>query len=43
MPVDVVKAHSEVLTKYKADPAFKATVDAAAKKVIRMKLCLGLL
>lgn len=43
MPVDVVKAHTEILTKYKSNPAFKATVDAAAKKVIRMKICLGLL
>jgi len=41
MPLDCVKSHSEILAKYKSDPAFKAVVEAAAKRVIRMKLCVG--
>jgi beta-N-acetylhexosaminidase len=43
MPVDAKKAHSEILTHYRKDAAFRAQVDAAAKKVIRMKIALGLL
>lgn len=43
MPVDAKKAHAEILSHYRKDPAFKAQVDAAAKKVIRMKIALGLL
>ena len=43
MPVDAKKAHSEILQHYRRDPAFKAQVDAAAKKVIRMKIAMGLL
>lgn len=43
MPVDAKKAHGEILSHYRKDPAFKAQVDAAAKKVIRMKIALGLL
>lgn len=43
MPVDAKKAHTEILQHYRKDPAFKAQVDAAAKKVIRMKIAMGLL
>ena len=43
MPVDAKKAHEELLTAYRNDKAFKNQLDAAAKKVIRMKICLGLL
>ena len=43
MPVDAQKAHTELLAHYRKDAAFKAQVDAAAKKVIRMKIALGLL
>lgn len=43
MPVDAAKAHKQILAKYKTDPSFKKKVDAAAKKVIRMKISLGLL
>ena len=43
MPVDAMKAHTEILQYYRKDAAFKAQVDAAAKKVIRMKIALGLL
>jgi beta-N-acetylhexosaminidase len=43
MPVDAKKAHTELLAHYRKDAAFKAQVDAAAKKIIRMKIALGLL
>ena len=43
MPVDVVKTHSEILNLYRTDPAFKKRVDESAKRIIRMKLALGLL
>jgi beta-N-acetylhexosaminidase len=43
MPVDAKKAHAELLSHYRKDAAFKAQVDAAAKKIIRMKIALGLL
>ncbi len=42
MPVDVDKAHREILTRYESDPEFQRQVEASAKRVIRMKLCLGL-
>ena len=43
MPVDAKKAHAEILAHYRKDAAFRAQVDAAAKKIIRMKIALGLL
>jgi beta-N-acetylhexosaminidase len=41
MPLDAAKAHEEILKRYRSDAAFKAIVDAAAKRVLRMKLCVG--
>ena len=43
MPVDAKKAHADILKKYRSDAAFKKKVDAASKRVIRMKIALGLL
>ncbi|MEY3084129.1 MAG: hypothetical protein RL037_309 [Bacteroidota bacterium] len=43
MPLDAKKTHAELLAMYRKDPIFKSKVDAAAKNVIRMKICLGLL
>lgn len=43
MPLDAKKAHSELLNLYKANKDFKAKVDSSAKKIIRMKIALGLL
>lgn len=43
MPVDAKKAHSDILKKYRSDAEFKKKVDASAKRVIRMKIALGLL
>lgn len=39
MPLDCMKSHAEILAKYKTDEAFKKQVIDAAKRVIRMKLC----
>lgn len=41
MPLDAAKAHAEILKRYRSDAVFKAQVDAAAKRVLRMKLCVG--
>ena len=43
MPVDAKKAHTDILKRYKTDAEFKKKVDASAKRVIRMKIALGLL
>lgn len=43
MPVDSKKAHADILKRYKTDVEFKKKVDASAKRVIRMKITLGLL
>jgi len=43
MPVDAKKAHADILQKYRSDAAFKKKVDDASKRVIRMKISLGLL
>jgi beta-N-acetylhexosaminidase len=43
MPVDAAKTHQELLARYKKDKEFKSQVIEAAKHVIRMKICLGLL
>jgi beta-N-acetylhexosaminidase len=43
MPVDAKKAHAELLAHYRRDAAFRAQVDAAAKKIIRMKIAMGLM
>lgn len=43
MPLDAEKAHTELLKKYQSDTAFKAKADESVKRVIRMKLCLGLM
>jgi len=43
MPVDANKAHKEIIDLYRKDAEFKKQVEISAKKVIRMKLALGLL
>jgi len=43
MPLDAKKAHQEILKLYKSDKNFKSKVDASAKKIIRMKISLGLM
>jgi beta-N-acetylhexosaminidase len=43
MPVNAEKAHAQILAKYKTDPQFKQKVDDAAKRIIKMKIALGLM
>jgi len=43
MPVDIRKAHQLILNKYQSDKNFKKRVHDSAKRVIRMKICLGLI
>lgn len=43
MPLDANKAHEEILTKYQIDLIFKAKADKAIKRIIRMKLCAGII
>jgi beta-N-acetylhexosaminidase len=40
MPLNVEKAHAQILKKYQNDTNFKSKVDQAAKRVIRLKLCM---
>ena len=44
MPVDARKAHQEIWTEYKnGSEYFKNSVRESAKRIIRMKICLGLI
>ena len=43
MPINAKKAHAEILAKYHSDETFKKQVQQAALRVIRAKLCAGLL
>lgn len=43
MPKDAVKAHKEISTEYTSNESFKKKVEASAKRIIRMKICLGLI
>ncbi|MGB0915214.1 MAG: glycoside hydrolase family 3 N-terminal domain-containing protein, partial [Crocinitomicaceae bacterium] len=43
MPKNARKAHKEILAEYTANETFNARVQLAAKRVIRMKICLGLI
>lgn len=43
MPRNILDAHKELMTKYKADKVFQKRVEDAVKKVVRMKVCLGIL
>lgn len=43
MPKDAEKAHQEILKKYKSDESFKQGVNDSVKRIIRMKVCLGLI
>ncbi len=43
MPLDAEKTHREILERYRTDADFRKKVDLAAKRIIRMKICLGLL
>ncbi len=43
MPKDAEKAHQAILKKYNSDESFKQGVNESVKRVIRMKICLGLI
>lgn len=43
MPTDAEKAHKALLEKYQKSGPFKEQVNASVKRIIRMKVCLGLL
>ena len=42
MPADARKAHLEIMTAY-SNADMKKTIDASVRRIIRMKICLGLL
>ena len=42
MPADARKAHGELMIAYN-DENMKETIDASVRRIIRMKICLGLL
>lgn len=43
MPLDARKAHTEITKLYNSSLEFQQKVDTAAKRIIRMKICLGLI
>lgn len=43
MPKDTRSAHKKLLNYYNEEASFKETVDASVKRIIRMKICLGLI
>jgi len=43
MPLNAFEAHEKLLVKYSSDESFKEIVDKSCKRIIRAKLCLGLL
>lgn len=43
MPLNVDQSHKDILARYQSDADFRKKVDASAKRIIRMKMCLGLL
>jgi beta-N-acetylhexosaminidase len=43
MPKDAEKAHHAILEKYQSDETFTETVNESVKRIIRMKICLGLI
>lgn len=43
MPKDAEKAHKAIMEKYQTGGEFKATVDESVKRIVRMKICLGLI
>ena len=43
MPLDARKSHLEISKLYSSNSEFKQKVETAAKRIIRMKICLGLI
>lgn len=42
MPLDIEKSFQDIYTRMKKDSEFRVKVELAAKRIIRMKICLGL-
>ena len=42
MPLDIEKSFQDIYTRMKKDSEFRVKVEQAAKRIIRMKICLGL-
>lgn len=42
MPLNCADSHTNLLNKYISDDSFKKQVDSSVKRIIRMKICLGL-
>ena len=43
MPLDPTQAHKDLLLKYQTEQVFKEKVNKAVRRIIRMKVCLGLM
>lgn len=43
MPVNTDKAFKDIITKYRSDKEFKAQMDKSVKRIIRLKICLGII
>lgn len=43
MPADELVAHADMLAEYQSNEEFKKQVEESCKKIIRLKICLGLL
>lgn len=43
MPVNTDKAFKDILTKYRSNSDFQKQLDASVKRIIRLKICLGIL
>ena len=43
MPLEIKIAYNEIINKYKANEVFKLKVDNSVKRIVRMKICLGLI
>ncbi len=43
MPKNAVEAHKEILSRFKSDETFQESVESSVKRIIRMKICLGLI
>ena len=43
MPLEIKIAYNEILNKYKTNDVFKLKVENSVKRIVRMKICLGLI
>jgi len=43
MPLNIEKTFNELYQKMKQDPNFRKKVEVAAKRIVRMKICLSLI